>query len=28
VLGDWTSDRGWVLRERDKTLSLESFAIR
>ena len=28
VLGDWTSDRGWVLRERDKTLSLESFVIR
>ena len=28
VLGDWTRDKGWVLRERDKTLTLESFAIR
>lgn len=27
VLGDWTSDTGWVLRERNHTLSLESFPI-
>ena len=28
VLGDWTTEQGWYLRERDTTLSLESFAIR
>ena len=28
VLGDWTTARGWYLRERGSDLSLESFAIR
>ncbi len=27
VLGDWTTQQGWLFRERDTTLSLESFAI-
>ena len=28
VLGDWTTEKGWYLRERGTDLSLESFAIR
>lgn len=27
VLGDWTADQGWCLRERNDHLTLESFAI-
>lgn len=27
VLGDWTTQQGWLLRERESTLTLESFAI-
>ncbi len=27
VLGDWTAQQGWLLRERETTLTLESFAI-
>ena len=27
VLGDWTANRGWYLRERDHDLALESFYI-
>lgn len=27
VLGDWTTQQGWLLREREATLTLESFAI-
>ena len=27
VLGDWTTQQGWLLREREETLTLESFAI-
>ena len=27
VLGDWTANRGWYLRERDHDLALESFDI-
>lgn len=27
VLGDWTADKGWCLRERNGQLTLESFAI-
>jgi UDP-2,3-diacylglucosamine hydrolase len=28
VLGDWTTEKGWYLRERGNDLSLNSFAIR
>ena len=28
VLGDWTTEKGWYLRERDNDLSLDSFTIR
>ena len=28
VLGDWTAEKGWYLRERGNDLSLNSFAIR
>ena len=27
VLGDWTDDRGWLLRERESALSLEEFTV-